>query len=84
MDAVQEMKGTFMVGLSLYRLDRHHDAIAMFERYLDLSRALNDKSAEATAMTHLGNAHLQLGEVHKSIHLQQQALQLLASVGPVH
>ena len=43
------------------------------------ARALGDRSEEAMAMTHLGNTHLQLGEVHKSIHLQQQALQLLSA-----
>merc|ERR1711871_1220612 len=74
MNARQQMKATFMVGSCLYRTHRYNEAVVKFGNYLDLARALGDRSEEAMAMTHLGNTHLQLGEVHKSIHLQQQAL----------
>ena len=51
-----------------------------FERTLELARELEDIAAQANALTHLGNTYLQMGEVPRSIELQQQALELSAQL----
>lgn len=67
-------------GHALSVAGQHQDAIGSFEHCLQLARDQQDVTAQANALTHLGNAYLQMGEVQKSIELQQQALELSAQL----
>eukprot|EP00762_Andalucia_godoyi_P006157 ANDGO_01615.mRNA.1 Hsp70-Hsp90 organizing protein 1 len=66
----------YTIGHTFCKIRQFSKALPYFEGYLGLAKQLGDVVAEANALTDLGNAYLELGDVPKSISYQQQAMSL--------
>ena len=69
------------MGLALAKLGRYPEAIASYDRSLEISRARNDRWGEAITRQNLCLTRLQLGEWREAIRCYEQVLPLLKEVG---
>jgi tetratricopeptide (TPR) repeat protein len=75
-----EMSTTFIVGHAHFNLAQYDKAVECYEAYLELARQQKDDVARADALSALASAYLQVGEIAKSVALQQEAISISSSL----
>ncbi len=69
------------IGLVYKRLEKFDEALAYYEKALELFRKIDNKSQMATALSNIGNVYDNLGKSEKAIELQQQAYEINKAIG---
>ncbi|MEQ8382484.1 MAG: tetratricopeptide repeat protein [Coleofasciculus sp. A1-SPW-01] len=84
-DNLATLKANSWHELGIIKLNqgRFQDAIALFQKSLEIQRRLGDVQAEAVTLNGLANIYIQQGKIEKAIALFKQSLELQRRVGNV-
>ncbi len=69
------------LGYAHHQLGRHHEAIACYQRALDLFRKLGDRFTEATTLNRLGDSYLAVGDAEAARTAWHDSLAFLDALG---
>ncbi len=69
------------LGTAYFKLGEYQKAIEYFEKDLEISTAIGDRSGIATTTRNLGNVYLNLGEYQKAIEYFEKGLEMSTAIG---
>ncbi len=72
------------IGNAYYALMENTKALEYYQSQLDISREINDKEGEATALGNIGNYHNQIGKIQDSLSFYEKQLSLSKQFGLKH
>jgi tetratricopeptide (TPR) repeat protein len=76
-----EVACTKGLGNAYYLLSNYPQAIASYEKSLDLAREIGDRQGEGNSLGNLGNAYDSLGQYERAIDYHQQSLAIKREIG---
>lgn len=81
-DCVEEAPLWDTLGYAHYKLGNQKDAVACFERALDLYREIGDRHLEGLVLIHLADGRYAAGETAEAYATWREALDILADLDP--